>query len=591
MRITDSDELWRSEVKPLVRSHCGAFVYFRRPSCPSCNFLAPKIYDAANDFDLKHGSDVLFVEVDVDRCPRTARTFGVDFVPAFRVFGHGMEREAFSGVSTRVVNDALSRLDASVLCCPQCTGDARSSFEAIEEGFEDVLQTGRLPGGAPLEIAAGDCEGDNEPLRVPAVECVLPFDFHDSRESAVRRLELLKDRLGRSAGTSTLGKKCRVNLLATDFLAAYPDEGMDVRVVRRLAYDWLRAKCGHPSLWSTDEWQAFNKMADATVSRRGTRAEYWLLRSLQRISGRKSSLRAWSLKIRSTCHEQLNSMWVSVRPCVRQCACCCLPCVLVNGHDGKHSCNTDDHKCHRTVSVTEASDATTAESFSNGARAAQAASATRPCVLHAGHAGCCSATLPEQLAWNHESACAICLDPLRSLLTGVDHTCEGAQAEREVIFQCRHAFHLVCVQPWLDRNQSCPLCRSPTNAKASTGGLSGKGLRSAARLGLARLHDESDRDRDLLTDLRQLRRRAAGAGGALQTGLGAGAPQPTVPALTLPSAASGNRAGGMDGAAALLSGRDALAGSLALSGRLSGRQPSGRSSHVARLSANLPAIT
>ena len=45
----------------------------------------------------------------------------------------------------------------------------------------------------------------------------------------------------------------------------------------------------------------------------------------------------------------------------------------------------------------------------------------------------------------HDSQCAICLDEL------------GASAHE--VLPCGHAFHAVCVRPWLSHRESCPICR------------------------------------------------------------------------------------------------------------------------------------
>ena len=38
--------------------------------------------------------------------------------------------------------------------------------------------------------------------------------------------------------------------------------------------------------------------------------------------------------------------------------------------------------------------------------------------------------------------------------------------------RCRHAFHLACVDRWLESNASCPLCRARVDADDASLGLS-----------------------------------------------------------------------------------------------------------------------
>ena len=41
--------------------------------------------------------------------------------------------------------------------------------------------------------------------------------------------------------------------------------------------------------------------------------------------------------------------------------------------------------------------------------------------------------------------CAICIEPMYKNL---------------YIFDCSHRFHMLCALNWINRNQSCPLCRN-----------------------------------------------------------------------------------------------------------------------------------
>ncbi|KAF0686109.1 Aste57867_22074 [Aphanomyces stellatus] len=48
-----------------------------------------------------------------------------------------------------------------------------------------------------------------------------------------------------------------------------------------------------------------------------------------------------------------------------------------------------------------------------------------------------------------DSTCSICLDPLE----------EGAPVFTNIRLGCAHAFHHECVSTWLNRHETCPLCR------------------------------------------------------------------------------------------------------------------------------------
>ncbi|KAM0889235.1 hypothetical protein ACQ4PT_027808 [Festuca glaucescens] len=54
------------------------------------------------------------------------------------------------------------------------------------------------------------------------------------------------------------------------------------------------------------------------------------------------------------------------------------------------------------------------------------------------------------------SDCPVCLEPLR-----------GA-GEVTAAHACGHVFHAACIEPWLDRHDSCPVCRRRTSAAGVT---------------------------------------------------------------------------------------------------------------------------
>lgn len=53
------------------------------------------------------------------------------------------------------------------------------------------------------------------------------------------------------------------------------------------------------------------------------------------------------------------------------------------------------------------------------------------------------------------TTCAICLDSFRH-----DELCRIFPA-------CHHLYHAVCIDPWLSRRLTCPICRTPFRVKPS----------------------------------------------------------------------------------------------------------------------------
>lgn len=52
---------------------------------------------------------------------------------------------------------------------------------------------------------------------------------------------------------------------------------------------------------------------------------------------------------------------------------------------------------------------------------------------------------PPRRRWHED--CAVCLAPFRD--------------DGDETLSCRHAFHRACLQTWLSRSPTCPLCRRP----------------------------------------------------------------------------------------------------------------------------------
>lgn len=58
-------------------------------------------------------------------------------------------------------------------------------------------------------------------------------------------------------------------------------------------------------------------------------------------------------------------------------------------------------------------------------------------------------SLKSRLVTEHDEKCPICLAPNENLTT-----------EKFLTLPCSHAFHDQCILPWLEKTNSCPLCRA-----------------------------------------------------------------------------------------------------------------------------------
>mmetsp|Transcript_92297 Transcript_92297/g.169536 ORF Transcript_92297/g.169536 Transcript_92297/m.169536 type:complete len:674 (+) Transcript_92297:144-2165(+) len=456
--MVDSDDEWIRGMERNVSSRCGTFVFFRRHGCPSCNYMAPKVSEASNDFELQHGADISFIEVDVDKCQRTASRYKADtFVPAFCIFSHGELQSSFSGVSSGVFNEKMRNLGSSTTSCSRCTSGMRSSFDMLEEQLPAVIARGQHDGGQPLRTQTS---GKGSDVIVPNGERILPFDISGIIEPARARLELLEERLRGRPSMWHYAQGGRHKALALEFLKSTTDDGLDVTGARHLAVGWLVARLGHISLWTPEERQAVTSIADAVIARRANRAEYWLLRSLSGIRGRLTALECWSSEIRKFLNEKLCGLWMSVRPCNAACDMCDMPCMLPRNHLGDHSCDVDDHSCHRLIS----------DAAEDGSPPAD----KQKCCLHAGHSGPCRSDPVVVFDLGDQGTCAICLESMPRFMQHNCHDDAAACAECEpgtmiFTYPCKHTFHLRCVEPWLQRSCNCPLCRRPTHASKMRG--------------------------------------------------------------------------------------------------------------------------
>lgn len=516
--VVASDSEWTEDMKGLAKKCCGAFIFFKKSGCCSCNCMAPKVHEASVDFEISHGSDVMFIEVDIDKCPKTARSFNIDFAPSFCVLSHGGTRETFTGVSSAVFKDHVDRLSKAMAICGICNEGARNSFDAMRSHLPDVVKYGCLDDGTLMRVLKASVPNGDQ---VPSGQVIMPFDaIHSAGEFIDYRLELLADFLRRPAPqTHRGGNMARV--MVFDMLSDMADQSLDVaKSVRGKLHAWLVNKCGHPSLWSVDEWSALALGTDAFAARRSVRSEFWLLSSIKEVTGRQSAIKYWSPEVRKELNKYLEDLWSQTRPCNRLCSCCELPCALSLGHREKHSCGSQDHQCHRMVAVPAPKRAEEASGEQEVESTVRVGSKNLPriaeekCYLHAGHRGPCRRK-PSLLGEGEVGICSICLDAAvpkipRAPLASARRQSKETVAERQrcvleeelVTLPCGHVFHAACAGPWLDRSQSCPVCRSPTSKKggvllgSAEGGLTPRRLGGDSLAQPRRIRRIGDRDRD-----------------------------------------------------------------------------------------------
>jgi hypothetical protein len=77
-----------------------------------------------------------------------------------------------------------------------------------------------------------------------------------------------------------------------------------------------------------------------------------------------------------------------------------------------------------------------------------------------------AATVTEESSMNHAaveqqlSYCAICLEPWEDNTNNHDGNDPSSSFQvRRILPQCGHSFHPHCIDPWLHRQSTCPVCQ------------------------------------------------------------------------------------------------------------------------------------
>ena len=85
----------------VLASPTPVVVDFYADWCGPCRSMGPAVEDLAAKF----GSNVKFVRVNIDASPQTANQYGINSIPAFRVFKNG---KIVGGVTGAVPEQSLS---------------------------------------------------------------------------------------------------------------------------------------------------------------------------------------------------------------------------------------------------------------------------------------------------------------------------------------------------------------------------------------------------------------------------------------------------------------------------------------------------
>lgn len=80
-------------------------VDFNATWCGPCKMIAPSFHALANDFIGR----VKFYSVDIDRCPETAKAFGIEAIPTFVLIRPDGRTERFVGTDSFATDTELNR--------------------------------------------------------------------------------------------------------------------------------------------------------------------------------------------------------------------------------------------------------------------------------------------------------------------------------------------------------------------------------------------------------------------------------------------------------------------------------------------------
>ena len=94
-----------SALRPGMTVDQLTFIDFNATWCGPCKMIAPSFHALANDFIGR----VKFYSVDIDRCPETAKAFGIEAIPTFVLIRPDGKTERFVGTDSFATDTELNR--------------------------------------------------------------------------------------------------------------------------------------------------------------------------------------------------------------------------------------------------------------------------------------------------------------------------------------------------------------------------------------------------------------------------------------------------------------------------------------------------
>ena len=94
-----------SALRPGMTVDQLTFIDFNATWCGPCKLIAPSFHALANDYIGR----VKFYSVDIDRCPETAKAFGVEAIPTFVLIRPDGKTERFVGTDSFATDTELNR--------------------------------------------------------------------------------------------------------------------------------------------------------------------------------------------------------------------------------------------------------------------------------------------------------------------------------------------------------------------------------------------------------------------------------------------------------------------------------------------------